>query len=57
MLLVAWEGLSVAEAAVVLGCPGGTAAVRLHRARKRLRRALSEDDAPTLASLAPVEER
>jgi RNA polymerase sigma-70 factor (ECF subfamily) len=57
VLLVAWEGLTVAEAAVVLGCAEGTAAVRLHRARKRLRRALSDDDAPALASLTTVEDR
>ncbi len=56
VLLVAWEGLSVAEAAAILGCRDGTAAVRLHRARKRLQRALSEDDAP-FASLTTVEER
>jgi RNA polymerase sigma-70 factor, ECF subfamily len=53
--LVAWEGLSVAEAADVLGCRRGTAAVRLHRARKRLRAALS--DAPALALLTAVEDR
>ena len=31
VLLVAWEGLSVGEAATALGCRSGTAAVRLHR--------------------------
>jgi len=55
VLLVAWEGLSVAEAADVLGCRRGTAAVRLHRARKRLRSALSEE--PSLALLTAVEDR
>ncbi|WP_027346517.1 RNA polymerase sigma factor [Hamadaea tsunoensis] len=34
--LVGWEELTVAEAAQVLGCTRTTAAVRLHRARKRL---------------------
>jgi RNA polymerase sigma-70 factor (ECF subfamily) len=55
VLLVAWEGLSVAEAADVLGCRRGTAAVRLHRARKRLRSALSEE--PSLTLLTAVEDR
>jgi RNA polymerase sigma-70 factor (ECF subfamily) len=57
VLLVAWEGLSLAEAGEALGCLPGTAAVRLHRARKRLHHALGDDDAPTLASLTAVEER
>ena len=34
--LIAWDGLTVAEAAVVAGCTAGTFSVRLHRARKRL---------------------
>jgi RNA polymerase sigma-70 factor (ECF subfamily) len=34
--LVGWEQLEVAEVAVVLGCRRATAAVRLHRARRRL---------------------
>ena len=34
--LVGWEELTVAEAAIVLGCRRATAAVRLHRARRRL---------------------
>jgi RNA polymerase sigma-70 factor (ECF subfamily) len=46
--LTEWEGLPVAEAAVVLGLRAGTARVRLHRAR----RALAAD--PSLRSaLAP----
>ena len=57
VLLVAWEGLSLAEAGEALGCTRGTAAVRLHRARKRLQHALEADDAPTLASMTAVEER
>ena len=36
LLRHAWEGLEPAELAVVLGCSGGTARVRLHRARRRL---------------------
>lgn len=34
--LLAWDGLSVADAAVVAGCTAGTFSVRLHRARRRL---------------------
>ena len=45
LLLVAWEQLSPAEAARVLGVPPGTARSRLHRARAALRRVLSERDA------------
>jgi RNA polymerase sigma factor (sigma-70 family) len=44
LLLVAWEQLSAAEAAEVLGVPQGTARSRLHRARASLRRVLSERD-------------
>lgn len=40
VLLSAWEGLDLRELAATLGCSGGTAAVRLHRARRRLRGAL-----------------
>ena len=36
LLLAAWERLSTAEVAVVLGCSENAAALRLHRARKRL---------------------
>ena len=39
--LIAWEGLTPAEAASTLGLSPGTARVRLHRARTRLRAALS----------------
>ena len=44
--LVAWEGLSLAEAAVVLGIPAGTARSRLHRARQALRPALTPGRRP-----------
>jgi RNA polymerase sigma-70 factor (ECF subfamily) len=37
LTLIAWDGLSPAEAAQVLGLPGATVRVRLHRARERLR--------------------
>jgi RNA polymerase sigma factor (sigma-70 family) len=38
--LIAWEGLTPTQAATALGVPAGTARVRLHRARTRLRAAL-----------------
>jgi RNA polymerase sigma-70 factor, ECF subfamily len=41
LLLVAWEELTPAEAAEVLGIPQGTARSRLHRARAALRLALA----------------
>jgi RNA polymerase sigma-70 factor, ECF subfamily len=40
LLLVAWEQLSPAEAAQVVGVPTGTARSRLHRARTRMREQL-----------------
>ncbi|WP_172383265.1 RNA polymerase sigma factor [Streptomyces sp. MNP-20] len=40
LLLVGWDGLDVAAAAQVVGCSRRTFAVRLHRARRRLERAL-----------------
>jgi RNA polymerase sigma-70 factor, ECF subfamily len=43
LLLIAWDGLSPAEAALALGEAPGTFRVRLHRARGRLRRLLDED--------------
>jgi RNA polymerase sigma factor (sigma-70 family) len=44
LLLVAWEGLRPQEAAVVLGISETAFSVRLHRARRRLRAALDQDD-------------
>ena len=40
LVLTGWDGLSTAEGAVVLGGAPGAFAVRLHRARRRLRRLL-----------------
>ncbi|WP_433227344.1 RNA polymerase sigma factor [Actinomadura formosensis] len=40
LALVAWEGLSVAEIATVLGCSHNAVSIRLHRARRRFARAL-----------------
>jgi RNA polymerase sigma factor (sigma-70 family) len=45
LLLVTWEGLTPAEAAVALGIPPGTARSRLHRARAVMRRLLGADPA------------
>ncbi|WP_207311575.1 RNA polymerase sigma factor [Lentzea alba] len=41
LTLIAWHGLVATEAALVLGCTTATFFVRLHRARRRLRAALS----------------
>jgi RNA polymerase sigma factor (sigma-70 family) len=43
--LVAWDGLTPGQAAVVLCCPDGTARARLHRARRRLAARLEADEA------------
>jgi RNA polymerase sigma-70 factor, ECF subfamily len=42
LMLVGWEGLSVAEAASVLAAPAPVVSVRLHRARRRLAQRLAE---------------
>jgi RNA polymerase sigma-70 factor (ECF subfamily) len=42
LTLVAWHGLSASAAAQVVGCSAAAYFVRLHRARKRLERALNE---------------
>lgn len=49
LALVAWEELSVAEAARVLGCSAPVFSVRLHRARRRFGRLLAT------APLVPAE--
>jgi RNA polymerase sigma-70 factor, ECF subfamily len=43
LLLVAWERLSSEQLAQVLGLSKGTVAVRLHRARRRLKRAFANE--------------
>jgi RNA polymerase sigma-70 factor (ECF subfamily) len=56
LLLVAWDGLSPAEAAGVLGVKSGTARVRLLRARRRLAQALSRERTDlTTCSTQPME--
>jgi RNA polymerase sigma factor (sigma-70 family) len=47
LLLVAWEQLTPAQAALVLGIPPGTARSRLHRARAALRPVLAGEGAET----------
>jgi RNA polymerase sigma factor (sigma-70 family) len=42
--LAAWEGLSHAEIGISLGCSENAAALRLHRARRRLREELLKED-------------
>ncbi|MGW1895078.1 RNA polymerase sigma factor [Streptomyces sp. NPDC002004] len=52
--LTAWEELAVDEVAVVLGCGSRAAAMRLHRARRRLRAEI--DRMRTTASAVPAPE-
>ncbi|MCI3927828.1 RNA polymerase sigma factor [Streptomyces sp. AN091965] len=42
LLLIAWEGLGVREAARAAGCSAGAFTVRLHRARRRLEKSMDE---------------
>lgn len=42
LILVAWQGLTPRDAAKVVGCTPAALRVRLHRARKRLMRAVDE---------------
>jgi RNA polymerase sigma-70 factor, ECF subfamily len=44
LLLIAWEGLTVEEAAVAFDCTRVALRVRLHRARRRLRTELETSD-------------
>jgi RNA polymerase sigma-70 factor, ECF subfamily len=55
LTLIAWHGLSNAEAAEVLGCTTITCSVRLHRARRRLDQAMqSTSDVRLTRHLSPV---
>jgi RNA polymerase sigma-70 factor (ECF subfamily) len=47
ILLSSWEGLDLRALAPTLGCSRGAAAVRLHRARRRLRQALKRAHSAT----------
>ena len=42
LMLIAWDGLSVEEAAAARGCSRAAAKVRVHRARRRLRAVLAQ---------------
>ena len=57
VLLVCWEGLDVRQAAAVAGCSRPAAAMRLHRARRRLQRSLGAELAPVGDRCPPFEER
>lgn len=46
VLLMSWEGLDLRQAATVVGCSRSTAAMRLHRIRRRLRHLLVEESQP-----------
>jgi RNA polymerase sigma-70 factor, ECF subfamily len=48
LALVAWEGLATRDAARAAGCSGAAMRVRLHRARRRLRRALDASGRPAM---------
>lgn len=52
LVLTALEGLSVQEASAALGLKEGTGRSRLSRARARLRSALTDDEATSLALMA-----
>jgi RNA polymerase sigma-70 factor (ECF subfamily) len=52
--LVAWEGCTTGELATVLGCSANAAAVRLHRARRRLRKVLAEVSPNAAVSATPI---
>ena len=48
LMLVAWDGLDHRTAASVMGCTTGSLTVRLHRARRRLARALADGQPPPI---------
>lgn len=48
LMLVAWDGLDHRVAATVMGCSTGAFTVRLHRARRKLERALADDQSDAI---------
>jgi RNA polymerase sigma-70 factor, ECF subfamily len=44
LMLIAWEGLTPREAAAALGCSANACRIRLHRARRKLERALEANE-------------
>ena len=57
LLLVAWDGLSVRDAAKVMGCSSGAFRVRMHRARRLLEAAVAADEAHVPGTRLPVDGR
>ena len=57
IVLATWYGLSPREAARVVGCSSATFTVRLHRARKRLARALHPPGGPRRTALVREQTR
>ena len=53
LMLVAWEQLSYAEAAQVLGCSANAIGIRVHRARTRVREAFGEPPPVSPPPLSP----
>ena len=59
LTLLAWDGLTPAQASESLGCSRATFAVRLHRARRRLERELAlavSNPSAAVRPSAPVRE-
>jgi RNA polymerase sigma-70 factor (ECF subfamily) len=54
LLLMAWEGLELQQAAQVLGVRPNTVAVRFHRARRRLSAALKAQESEEGSERAPI---
>ena len=50
LILIGWDGLTIAEAAHVLGCTQQSFSVRLHRARRRLQAGLEADERSSFRS-------
>jgi RNA polymerase sigma-70 factor (ECF subfamily) len=59
LTLLAWDGLRPSEAAMVMGVSAGAFRVRLHRARRRLRRSLDQlgDGAPDVPTTRTLEQK
>lgn len=51
LVLSAWFDLTAGEAAQIQGCSSATFTVRLHRARKRMRRLLTQQDGTELSHI------
>ncbi|MET9443574.1 sigma-70 family RNA polymerase sigma factor [Streptomyces sp. NPDC006610] len=56
LILAAWQGLTPREAARVVGCTAATMRVRLHRARRRLAKAVAVRDgaSPVRPCVSPL---